>query len=227
MEESGRGRCRRRAERGTAGTTSYAEPIGTEQSPADTSRRVARLLTEVLAPSVLAGALPFVIAVHAAGALWTGLAWGLLASAFSTLIPYSMIWWGVRKGHLSDRHIGRREQRTKPLVRGLACVLIGLALLLVLHAPRELVALVVAHFLGGLAATVVNHFWKLSVHAAVASGTMMVLAVAFGPALLATAVLVVAVGWSRVRLRDHTTAQVVAGTILGVLTTGLAFALLR
>ncbi|WP_432969111.1 phosphatase PAP2 family protein [Dactylosporangium sp. CA-233914] len=56
---------------------------------------------------------------------------------------------------------------------------------------------------------------------------MAVLAVAFGPALLATAVLVAAVGRSRVRLRDHTPAQVVAGTILGVLTTGLAFALLR
>jgi membrane-associated phospholipid phosphatase len=197
------------------------------EAPPGPSRRVARVLTEVFAPAGLAAVLPFVIGVHAAGSVGRGLAWGLLASLFSAILPYSLIWYGVRQGRLSDRHIGRREQRTKPLAVGLGLVLVGLGLLLALGAPRELVALVVAHFLGGLVATVVNHFWKLSVHAAVAAGTMAVLALAFGPVLLVTAVIVVAVGWSRVRLRDHTTLQVVAGTIVGLVTTGVAFGLLR
>ena len=64
-------------------------------------------------------------------------------------------------------------------------------------------------------------------HASVAAGTMVVLVLAFGPVLLATAVLVAAVGWSRVRLRDHTPSQVVAGTVIGALVTGLVFGLLR
>ncbi|MFI5910211.1 phosphoesterase PA-phosphatase [Dactylosporangium sp. NPDC051541] len=189
--------------------------------------RLARLLTEVFAPAVLASLLPLVIGVHATGSVPRGLAWGLLASLFSAILPYTLIWYGVRRGRLSDRHIGHREQRTKPLAVGLVLVLVGLGLQLALHAPRELVALVVAHFLGGLVATVVNHFWKLSVHAAVAAGTMAVLALALGPALLSTAVLVAAVGWSRVRLRDHTTPQVIAGAVVGLLTTGPVFALLR
>ena len=191
------------------------------------SYRVARGLTEIFAPAVLAAVLPIVIGLHAGRTVPVGLAWGLLASVFSAVIPYGMIWYGVRRGRLSDRHIGVREQRTKPLALGLLSVLVGLALLGLLGAPRELVALVVALFVGGLVATVINHFWKLSVHASVAAGSMVVLVLAFGPALLATVVIVAAVGWSRVRLRDHTTSQVVAGTVIGTVVTGLVFGLLR
>ena len=176
---------------------------------------------------MLATALPIVIGVHAGRTAPAGLAWGLLASVFSAIIPYAMIWYGVRRGRLSDRHIGVREQRTKPLALGLVSVMVGLALLGLFGAPRELIALVVALFVGGLVATVINHFWKLSVHAGVAAGSMVVLTLAFGPALLATVIVAAAVGWSRVRLRDHTTWQVVAGTVIGVVVTGLVFGFLR
>jgi len=189
--------------------------------------RTARWLTELFAPAVLAAVLPVVIGGHAGRTLLTGLAWGLLASLFCAIIPYAMIWFGVRRGRLSDRHIGVREQRTKPLSLGLLSVLVGLALLALFGAPRELIALVVASFVGGSVATGVNHFWKASVHASVAAGSMVVLVLTFGPFLLATAVVVAAVGWSRVRLRDHTIAQVVVGTLLGAVIAGGVFGLLR
>jgi hypothetical protein len=189
--------------------------------------RTARVLTEVFTPPVLAAALPIVIGVHADRTVATGLAWGLLASVFAAVIPYAMVWYGVRRGNLSDRHIGVREQRTKPLTLSLVSVLVGLALLGLLGAPRELIALVVALFVGGLVATVINHFWKLSVHASVAAGSTTVLVLTFGPVLLATAIVVAAVGWSRVRLRDHTTSQVVTGTVIGAVVTGVVFGLLR
>ena len=189
--------------------------------------RVARGLTEVFAPAVLSAALPIIIGGHAGRTVPTGLSWGLLASLFCAVIPYAMIWIGVRRGRLSDRHIGVREQRTKPLAVGLVSVLVGLALLELFGAPRELVALVVASFVGGLIATVINHFWKLSVHAGVAAGSMLVLVLAFGPFLLTTVVVVVAVGWSRVRLRDHTAWQVIAGTVIGAGVAGVVFGLLR
>ncbi len=189
--------------------------------------RVARGLTEVFAPAVLAAALPIVIGVHAGRTALTGLWWGLLASLFCAIIPYAMILIGVRRGRLSDHHIGVREQRTKPLTLGLLSVLAGLGLLALLGAPRELVALVIASFAGGAVATAVNHFWKLSVHAGVAAGAAVVLTLAFGPLLLLTAVPVAAVGWSRVRLRDHTMWQVIAGTLIGAVIAGLVFGLLR
>jgi membrane-associated phospholipid phosphatase len=189
--------------------------------------RVARGLTEVFAPAVLACGLPVVIGVHAGRTVLTGLGWGLVATLFGAVIPYAMILTSVRRGSLNDRHIGVREQRTKPLALGLVSVLLGLVLLVLLGAPRELVALVVASFVGGFVATAVNHFWKLSVHASVAAGTTVILALTFGPLLLVTAVLVAAVSWSRVRLGDHTPAQVVAGTVLGAAIAGIVFGALR
>jgi membrane-associated phospholipid phosphatase len=190
--------------------------------------RAARLLTELFAPAVLAATLPVVIGVHAGRTAPAGLLWGLLASVFCALLPYGMILLGVRRGTLSDRHIGVRSQRTRPLTLGLLSVLAGLALLVWFGAPRELIALVVASFAGGAVGTAVNHFWKMSVHASVAAGSAVVLAMVFGPLLLPVCGLVVAaVGWSRVRLRDHTTAQVLAGTVVGAVIAGLVFGLLR
>lgn len=195
--------------------------------PRDGVSRLARWLTEVFAPPVLVAVLPIVVGVHAGRTVGSGLAWGLLATLFVAVIPYAIILYGVMRGRLSDRHIGVREQRTKPLALGLVSVLVGIGVLVGFGAPREVTALVVAMFVGGLVATVINHFWKLSVHASVAAGTTLVLVLAFGAALWATAVVVAAIGWSRVRLRDHTTAQVVAGTVIGALVSGAVFGLLR
>jgi membrane-associated phospholipid phosphatase len=179
--------------------------------------RAARILTEVFAPAVLAAAMPLIIALHVSRSVAVGLGWGLLAALFSSVIPYGVIWLGVRRGQLTDHHIGVREQRRKPLVLGLASVLIGLAVLTVAGAPRQLVAMVVVMFVVLLVVTAINQRWKLSAHAAVAAGSVTVLVLAFGPALLVTALVVLAVGWSRVQLRDHTPAQVAAGALAGVM----------
>ena len=48
--------------------------------------------------------------------------------------------------------------------------------------------------------------WKISIHCAVASGSVAILALAFGPLVLGGYLLVGLLGWSRVALRDHTAA---------------------
>ncbi|TDB81465.1 phosphatase PAP2 family protein [Micromonospora sp. KC721] len=187
----------------------------------------ARVVTEVFAPAVWAALMPLVVAVHAtAPALSAGLGWGLLAVLFNSAVPYAVILWQVRRGRLTDHHIGRREQRRKPLLFGLTSVLAGLAVLVALGAPRPLVAMVVVMFAVLLVVTAVNQVWKLSAHAAVSAGSVSVLVILFGPALLTLAGLVALIGWSRVRLGDHTTAQVLAGTTAGVLVAAPTFLLL-
>lgn len=189
--------------------------------------RLARWITEIFAPPVLVAVLPVLIGATATDPPGKGLAWGLLAALFVGVIPYAIIMYGVLRGRLSDRHIRVREQRTRPLAMGLVSVLAGIAVLVAFGAPRELTALVVAMFVGGLVATAVNHFWKLSVHASVAAGTTLVLVLSFGAVMWAAAVVVAAVGWSRVRLQDHTTLQVIWGTVVGAVISGVVFGLLR
>ncbi len=108
-----------------------------------------------------------------------------------------------------------------------ASVAVGLLLMVVFRAPRELIALVVA-MLAGLALTlIVTHWWKVSFHTAVSSGTATTLALVFGPWLLLAWLVVAVVAWSRVRLGDHTTAQAVVGAVLGALAAGTVFPLVR
>ncbi|MDT0532997.1 phosphoesterase PA-phosphatase [Micromonospora sp. DSM 115977] len=192
-----------------------------------TSRLLARAATEVFAPALLAALMPVVVGLHAASPVGVGLAWALVGSLFCSVIPNSLIWWGVRRGRLTDHHIRRREQRRRPLAYGLLSVLVGLAVMIGFGAPRPVLAMVVVMFALGLAVTVVNLVWKLSIHAAVAAGAAAVLVIEFGPALLASAPVVALVGWSRVRLRDHTVGQVAAGTVVGTLIAAPTFLLLR
>ncbi len=189
--------------------------------------RVARAVTEVFAPALLAAVMPIVIGVTSVLPVGAGLAWALVGTLFCSLIPNTLIWWGVRRGRLTDHHIRVREQRRTPLVYGLLSVLVGLTLMIGFGAPRPVTAMVVVMFALGLAVTAANLVWKLSIHAAVAAGSAAVLVIEFGPALLATVPVVALVGWSRVRLRDHTVAQVIAGTAVGLLVAIPAFLLLR
>lgn len=189
-------------------------------------QRVARVLTELFAPAVLAAVMPLIIAIHASASLVPGLRWGVMAAVFSSAIPYGVIWWGVRRGQLTDHHIGVREQRRTPLALGLSSVLFGLLVLVLAGAPRQLVAMVVVMFAGLLMIAAVNQVWKLSAHTAVGAGAVSVLVMVFGVALLPAALVVVAVGWSRVYLRDHTPAQVTVGGIAGVVVAVPIYALL-
>lgn len=132
-------------------------------------------------------------------------------------MPYGIIYLGVRRGTLTDHHIGVREQRRTPLLYGFFSLLAGLTVLVLLGAPRPLVAMVVVMFAVLLVTTGINQVWKLSAHAAVSAGSAGVLITVFGPALLVVVPVVALVAWSRVRLRDHTTSQVLAGAAVGVL----------
>ena len=187
---------------------------------------LARVVTELLAPANLAVGQLLLVGWHSAPGP-AGLGWGLLAATFCGLLPYGIVIAGVRRRRWTDRHLRTRQQRPVPLLAGIASVLAGLAALLALDAPRQLIALVVA-MLTGLATTlVVTLWWKLSVHTAAASGTVAILALTFGPALTLTVPMVALVAWARVRLGDHTAAQTLAGAALGGLVATAVFILLR
>src|SRR6185503_20551000 len=99
------------------------------------------------------------------------------------------VFW-VRRGGLTDHHVGVRQQRPVPLLVGVASMLVGLILLALWSAPRDLVALVGVVAVGLAASLLVTLVWKLSIHAAVVSGAVAVLVLVFGPPLLLAAPLV-------------------------------------
>lgn len=195
-----------------------------EQSPA--RQRLATVLTEVFAPVVLIVALLIAVAIHSTGEMARGLLLGLTAAAFVGVLPYLLLLFGIRRSQLGDRHLRLREQRPRMMAIGLVCAGLGLAAMVVLRVPRELLALVAAMVTGVAVALIISSFWKISIHAACAAGTVAVLTVVFGWTALALTPIVVAIGWARVALRDHTTAQVAAGAGVGAAVAAGVMALL-
>jgi membrane-associated phospholipid phosphatase len=108
----------------------------------------------------------------------------------------------------------------------MAAVATGLILLFTLGAPTVLTGYL-AFMLGSVAVlAVITTVWKISIHCAVASGSVAVLALTYGPVVLPAYLLVALLGWSRVSMRDHTIAQVVGGSVLGAVAAALAYAAL-
>ncbi|MBP2325507.1 membrane-associated phospholipid phosphatase [Kibdelosporangium banguiense] len=135
---------------------------------------------------------------------------------------------GVKQGKWDDHHVTTREHRMVPLLATLASVTGGWVILALGGAPRQMLAMSISFFVSLLATLAITFGlkWKVSLHSAVASGGMVVLAVTFGPWLWLTGGLVALIGWSRVALKDHTTGQVVGGVLVGALVGGLLFWLL-
>lgn len=187
--------------------------------------RTARLLTDGLDPKTWIIADTLLIGWHT-GRL-AGIGWGLLGCLFAAVLPLAFIRRGIRRGRWTDRHAGQRHQRIIVLAFVIASVTTGILLLWAFGAPRAMIALIAAMLATVAALLAVTPAWKISVHTAVSSGSVAMLSMTYGPWALLTYPLVAAVGWSRVELKDHTLAQVLAGAAVGAAVAAAAFGLIR
>jgi hypothetical protein len=182
--------------------------------------RIAKLLTETFAPVVLIFGLLVIVSIHATGSWLRGTGIGLLAALFAGGLPYAVLLVGVHSGRLGDRHLSRREERPLMMGLGLVSVTCGLLVMRWMDAPRAVYALVAAMVAGVAVALAISLFWKISIHTACTAGATVVLAMLVGAGWLGLAAVLAAVGWARVRLRDHSMPQVVFGGIIGAVVAG-------
>ncbi len=181
--------------------------------------RWAKAITDTGAPWVLNAVVPVLIGA-ALGAPW----WGAFVSLVAGVLPIVMIVALMVRRRVGDVHVTDRSERTGVIAGIVAFVLVGLVVELAASAPAWSVAVTAAGLVTILvvgAVTVLGR-WKVSVHTAVAAGWVVLAAMLVTPWALVTAPLVAVIGWSRVVLRDHTTAQVLVGTGLGAMMAAVA-----
>jgi hypothetical protein len=190
--------------------------------------RIARVVTELLSPAVVAVVLPIVVAWHATGHSVPRTALlGLVVAVFYSVLPMIFLVRGARRGRWDGHWVRDREHRLVPLLACLACGLVGLAVLMLGSAPRDVIALSWA-MIGTLAfCLAITQWWKISLHATVAAGAVAMVTLLYGPWMLLLTLLVALVCWARVRLTDHDAAQVIAGALVGPVVGGAVFLLLR
>ena len=188
--------------------------------------RAARWLTEVFQPPVVV-TLQLLISPAIEPGFPGTIGYGALAALFVCVLPRFVLLGLVRLGRGTDHHVSDRKQRAPVLLMALGSVGAGLVVLTAAGAPQSVIVMVLAIVAGIVVLAAVSPFWKMSGHAAAVSSAAVISALMLGPAWLALVLLIPAVGWSRVVLRAHTLAQVVAGSVFGGLVMAGLWWLLR
>jgi membrane-associated phospholipid phosphatase len=176
--------------------------------------RTARWLTEVLQPPVVVSVQLLVSPLTEQGFPGT-MVYGALAALFVCVLPLLLLLVLVRRGKVTDHHVSDRKQRAPVLLMALASILAGLLVLASVGAPQSVIAMVLAVVGGVVVLAGVSPFWKISGHAAAISCSAVIGVLMLGAAWAPLLLLIPAVGWSRVVLRAHSLAQVVAGSLFG------------
>lgn len=182
--------------------------------PVRTKNLTARWLTEAFQPPVVVSIQLLISSLPEPGFPGT-VGYGALAALFVCVLPLFLLLILVRRGKVTDHHVSDRKQRAPVLLMALGCIALGLLVLSAVGAPQSVIAMVLA-VVGGVAVlAAVSPFWKMSGHAAAISCSAVVAVLMLGAAWAPLLLLVPAVGWSRVVLRAHSVAQVVAGSLFG------------
>jgi membrane-associated phospholipid phosphatase len=188
--------------------------------------RVARLLTEVFQPPVTVGLLLLLSPAVEPG--FPGTVWfGAVAVLFVCVLPLAVVVLLVRLGKVTDHHVSDRKQRAPVLAMAVLSLLAGLGLLTAISAPRSVIVMVLAIVSGVVVLAVISLFWKISGHAGAVALSTAIAVLVLGPPWIPLLLLIPVVGWSRVVLRAHTVAQVVAGALVGGGVTTALWSLLR
>lgn len=147
----------------------------------------------------------------------------LLLVALGTLIlPTITIRMWQRMNGLKLHHLRLREKRFFPYLVNILYYAFTLHILHSFHLPSYMGGILVASLAIQVSCTVINAFWKISMHCAGAGGVVGALIAysllfSFNPVWWLCLCLLIAglVGSSRMLLRQHTLGQVGAGVLLG------------
>jgi len=186
-------------------------------------KRIANLTSNILNPFLVSLVLILLLSFKSTSSALDAVKWLLVSIAISILPIFSVIIYLVRKQRLESPFIITRRQRTKIYLLAGVCAGIGSIIFPYLGAPKELIAA----FVAGLSAVVVfmcvNLLWKISLHTAFVTASVTVLIILYGSIAAVTVVLVPLIAWSRIELKHHSLAQVIAGALLAALIVVVVF----
>jgi membrane-associated phospholipid phosphatase len=190
--------------------TSLDSPL--PQLPMTRDRKVARWISRVSCPPVLAVIGTLAVAAEVGNIAWM---WALFMIALSIVVPALYVLWLTRHGKVTDFDIYLRQQRFWPYVVGIACSAIAWLVMAIGRAPHLFILLSGASVGQEVVMFLVNQRWKISAHASSTASFAVLIWRILGAPATPVLLIIPLVAWSRVRLGRHTKGQVVAGSLLG------------
>lgn len=144
----------------------------------------------------------------------------LITAIFGSLLPFLSVFYMARRGIIPDVYASERRTRFKPFLLAMISFLLGVAVLLLVGAPRSITALMACYLVNAFVLLVISLVWKISIHASGVAGPVTALVFQLGAKMLPFFLLALPVAWARIELKAHNLKQVAAGTLL---TTGLTW----
>lgn len=178
--------------------------------------RLARIISNILSPAPISLPLILLVSFYQTRSVISAIINAAIALFFLSIGPFTYILIGVRTGKLTDLDVSKRTERIGPFIFGLFSVCLGWFVLVLLHAPNILITCLIITAISGVIMMITTLWWKISIHASSLAGAATILTVLYGAVMLPTFGLLILVSWSRVILRRHTVAQVVAGSLLSI-----------
>lgn len=176
--------------------------------------RLARLTSNILNPFLVSFIVIVLLAVEATDGAGEALKWALISIALSVLPIFAIVICMVRQKKLDGIFVNPRQQRNTVYVLASGLAIIGCGVMWYFSAPK----LLSVTFSAGLAAIVVfmaiNRFWKISLHTAFTAASVAVITIVYGVLGALTILLLLPVAWARIRLNQHSSAQVAVGALL-------------
>ncbi|HPI39001.1 MAG TPA: hypothetical protein PK397_13755 [Ignavibacteriaceae bacterium] len=138
-----------------------------------------------------------------------------VSAVFGVIIPIAVFIYLLKKKKVINQDAVIKEERTIPYVIGLFLYVTGF---LLLYNSVTLISLSFwfSYISNMMIILLINKYWKISAHALGIAGPFAAAFYVFGISALPYFLIVLLVGWSRIKLNCHTPAQVLAGTIFGV-----------
>lgn len=175
---------------------------------------VARMISQVFHPVILGVLSIFIVGVLGVEPRRVGLLWALFCTVLQVVPPTIFFSIRLRQGAYTDDDVSVRSQRNELYLFGIVNLAVGLVVLRLLGAPAPIMAMLASGIVLSLMAWLINLYWKISVHASSIGSTATLAALYSEPLGLALWLSALALGWARVRTRNHTPLQVVAGLSL-------------
>jgi len=184
----------------------------------------ARLISLILHPLIIA---PVTYAVIIGSSSEIGgpdklLYFGLAFMAV-IIIPLVSVVRLKRRGDTISLDVPERTKRINPFLISIIGYFSIWISFKIMHAPREISLLMWCYGFNTLVATIITHYWKVSVHGMALGGPIVALAYLISPVFYWGTLAAPLIVYSRVELKAHTKAQVIAGFLLGFCLTLIQF----
>lgn len=178
------------------------------------STKVARIISTLFVPPSFSLIVYILFAIFIEENLSKSIDLIIITSLFGFVLPILMFLIMRKKNLVSDQDALIKEQRTFPFLIATIIYLVGLYFLIYFNLSLISISFWFCFISNTLITIIINKYWKISIHAMGASGAFASLIFAFGIKLLPFVIIVILVGWSRIKLKCHSLEQVVAGIIL-------------